>query len=143
MIRLPTLLLASLLAAPLSAQNQTQRFAATRDLRVGSVDDPDYTLTWMVGARLAPDASIYTLHYTEKTVRHFDPAGKLIGKFGRGGSGPGEFNNPAGLAWRSDSLYVFDSVDRRFSFFGGETARSNDRSRYLRAAIHQVAALRR
>src|SRR5688572_9035216 len=99
-------------AAPIAAQ--TPRWTATRDLRVGEIDDPDYALTWMQGIALGADGSFYSLHYPEKMVRAFGPDGKLRAKFGRSGKGPGEFDNPAGIGWLGDSLYVWDSVDQRF-----------------------------
>src|SRR5687768_7282948 len=106
-----------LLCSAGSVSAQTQRFQATRDLRIGSADDADYSLTWMQGIKVGPDGSIYSLHYQERAVRRFDASGKLIRKFGREGAGPGEFRHTASMNWRGDTLYVFDSGQRRFNYF--------------------------
>jgi hypothetical protein len=96
---------------------QVPQWKGVRDLRVGDVDDPDYTLTWMMGIALGRDGSIFSLHYPEKLVRVFNSAGRLQTKFGRPGNGPGEFNNPARIGWRGDSLWIYDSVQRRFNLY--------------------------
>ncbi|MEX2282748.1 MAG: hypothetical protein WEE89_09725 [Gemmatimonadota bacterium] len=96
---------------------QTPQWTATRDLRIGSVDDPEYAFTWMQGITLDRNNRIYSLHYEERVVRNFDAAGKVLKKFGRRGEGPGEFRNPALMDWRGDTLWVYDSVQRRFHLF--------------------------
>jgi hypothetical protein len=116
---LPLLLILVLSTGSSISAQALPPFKAIRDLRVGDVDDPDYALTWMVGIALSAEGSIYSLHYPEKLVRIINTSGQLMGKFGRAGNGPGEFNNPAYIGWRGDSLWIYDSVQRRFNLYDG------------------------
>ncbi len=61
--------------APLAGQ--APRWSATRDLRIGDVDDPEYTLTWTRSILLDRSGNIYALHPSENLVRVFGPDGRL------------------------------------------------------------------
>jgi hypothetical protein len=92
-------------------------WSAELDLRIGSVDDPDYALTSFRAMEVGEDGTIYTLHPAERVVRRFDADGSLLSVFGGSGDGPGEFQGPGGMGWVADSLWVFDYLSYRFSFF--------------------------
>lgn len=95
---------------------------AVEDLRIGSLDDPDYSFSWLMDLTVAPDGSIYSVHGNEQVVRRFGPDGRLLRVFGGNGEGPGEFRGPSSLGWIGDSLWVADSRTGRFSVFsaGGD-----------------------
>lgn len=87
-----------------------ERWRAERDLRVGSVDDPDETLTYIRDLEVGADGTIYTLHRQERLVRTFDSAGTFRGVIGGEGGGPGEFQSPLSMGWVADTLWVLDTL---------------------------------
>ena len=97
-------------------------WSAELELRIGSLDDPEYSLTYMRSLEVAPDGTMYTLHTQEQVVRMFAADGSFKGLIGGRGSGPGEFENVATMGWVADTLWVLDFANYRFSQFtqGGE-----------------------
>lgn len=95
---------------------------ATRELRVGSVDDPGTALTWFRGMEVGPDGRMYTLHPQEERIRVFAADGTPAGTIGGEGEGPGEFSNPAFMGWVADTLWVLDLRGYRFSQFSADGA---------------------
>lgn len=92
-------------------------WTAVPDLRVGSVDDPDYALTYFRAMEVGPDGTMYTVHPQEQVIRVFDPDGSLRRLIGGRGDGPGEFQNVAAIGWVADTLWVLDYNGYRFSQF--------------------------
>lgn len=88
-----------------------------QEIRIGSLNEPDYTLTEIAELAVAPDGRIYSLHPEEALIRRWSPAGEALGTIGRRGEGPGEFMSLWHLGWRGDSLWVFDVHTSRISFF--------------------------
>ncbi|MDE2974794.1 MAG: hypothetical protein OXU64_08780 [Gemmatimonadota bacterium] len=69
-------------------------------------------------------------------VHRFDEFGSLLGSFGRGGEGPGEFRRPAAIAAHGDTLVVVDGrVLHEFRMDGGHIA---DRTIRLGGCGHGV-----
>lgn len=61
---------------------------------------------------------LYVVDAKEKAIKAFDGEGRLVRTIGREGSGPGEFKDPAGLAFGSRYMYVVDpAAGKRFSLF--------------------------
>jgi hypothetical protein len=90
---------------------------AERDLRVGSIDDPDYSLTWFRTLAVSEAGRIYTVHGQEQLVRVFEPDGTLYMTIGGRGEGPGEFQNVGPIGWVADTLWVLDFSLYRFNLF--------------------------
>lgn len=90
---------------------------AIETLRIGSVDDPETALTWIVGVRVASDGRIYSLHPQEQQVRVHASDGTPIGRIGRDGEGPGEFRSPYSFGMLGDTLWVLDFNAYRLSYF--------------------------
>ena len=88
------------------------------ELRIGSVDEPDYSLTYVADLEVGPDGRIYVLQRQEQLIRVFDRTGRFVGTIGRRGAGPGEFASPSRMGWKGDTLWVIDKHQRRISFFG-------------------------
>lgn len=86
-----------------------------RDLRIGSVDDPDYDLSAVKGLVVGPGGQIYVGQRYE--VRLYDPRGKFVRAIGRRGSGPGEFQQVGGIGWRGDTLWATDDPAYRINLF--------------------------
>lgn len=90
------------------------------DLRIGSVDDPDYAFGYIQDLAVGPDGRIYTLHRQPGEVLRWTPDGLPDGEVGREGEGPGEFRNPWQLGFFGDSLWVMDSRTVRVTYFDGD-----------------------
>jgi len=94
-----------------------ERWVSELDLRVGSIDDPDYALTWFRTLAVSESGRIYTAHGQEQVVRAFEPDGSLFRIIGGRGEGPGEFQNVAQIGWVADTLWVLDYSLYRFNLF--------------------------
>ena len=87
------------------------------EVRIGSLDDPDY-LFGLVGAVVpGPDGFVYSLHPRDAVVRRWTADGTPAGTMGRPGQGPGEFTQPGRMGFFGDSLWVMDSGLNRASYF--------------------------
>lgn len=89
--------------------------SAELELRVGSVDDPEYALTYFRAVGTGPDGTMYTLHRMDQEVRVFGPDGTALGTIGGRGDGPGELQNAAAMGWVGDTLWVLDYRGYRFN----------------------------
>lgn len=109
-----------------SAVDRPRALEAFRDLRIGSVDDPETSFTWFEELEVGPEGRIFTLHPREDRIRVHSPAGEPLDPIGRPGEGPGEFQNLRDMGFVADTLWVLDAGTYRFSFFSpaGELYRS-------------------
>ncbi len=92
-------------------------WTAALDLRIGSVDEPDYMLTFFRAMEVGVDGAMYTVHPQEQVVRVFEPDGTLRQIIGGRGEGPGEFQNVGDVGWIADTLWILDFSGYRFSQF--------------------------
>ena len=92
-------------------------FRGAEELRVGSLDDPDYALTRISSLAVAEDGTMYTAHDQESIIRKFGPDGDLEATMGKQGDGPGEFQRLYRIGIHGDSLWAMDLRSYRFSFF--------------------------
>jgi DNA-binding beta-propeller fold protein YncE len=61
---------------------------------------------------------IYVADAVFDNIQIFDLSGRLLLNLGEGGTGPGEFGLPAGIAIGADNrIYVADSYNRRVQVF--------------------------
>lgn len=90
------------------------------EVRIGSVDDPDYAFSAVSDLATGPDGSIFSLHRSEATVRRWTADGRPQGTVGGEGEGPGEFQRPAALGFFGDTLWVFDTDAYRVTLFDME-----------------------
>ncbi len=119
------LLLAVIIAAGCQADagSSPDAFAANpwtlseREVRIGSVDDPDYIFGPIGSLSVGPDGLLYTMHWGEGTIRRWTQDGAPAGSVGREGEGPGEFQEAAGMGFFGDSLWVWDRRAYRVSYF--------------------------
>jgi hypothetical protein len=78
----------------------------------------DTLLIAMPGAAtVAPDGSFYLIDRKNATVIAFSPNAESIWKIGGQGRGPKEFVLPHPLGVRRDTLWVYDGILRRFSYY--------------------------
>jgi hypothetical protein len=85
------------------------RLVLEEDLWIGSRDDPRIGFSNIGTVALAGDGSLVVLERTDRQVRMYDPdSGDLVRAWGRGGSGPGEFQAPSWMGASGDTVWVGD-----------------------------------
>lgn len=110
------LLLLSLPGA-LGAQPPRALWTLEPDVRIGSVDAQDYTLTSVSSIEVGPDGEMYVAQSDEGMVRVYDASGLYLRSIGRRGDGPGELRSVDAMGWKGDSLWVVDIPSARVTFF--------------------------
>lgn len=93
------------------------RLELDEELRIGSIDDPEYAFGWIRALALGPDGNVYTLHGETQEIRVHDEAGRLVRRLGGAGEGPGEFKSAGMIGFLADTLWVFDYGAYRITYF--------------------------
>lgn len=78
--------------------------------RVGAHQGPDGEFGRVVGVVLLRAGKIAVADAGDQQIRVFDGMGALLTRWGRPGSGPGEFRNLVAIAGSMDSLLAFESA---------------------------------
>jgi hypothetical protein len=116
--RLAALVLAALAGCTAdTTSSEARRLEVVEDVRIGSIDDPETSLTSVRTLRTDGAGRLYSIHSNEPFVRVHDEAGRPVMRIGREGEGPGEFQRPIGLGFVGDTLWVIDLDTYRFSYF--------------------------
>jgi hypothetical protein len=97
--------------------NDLPALETIEELRIGSVDDPDVGFSQIGGVATGKDGLLYVLERVEREIRAYDEGGALVRRFGRGGSGPGEFELPLQLGVVGDTVWVNDMRLQRLNLF--------------------------
>lgn len=100
----------------LDSQTATERWRLLPDLRVGSIDVPNYALTDVSDLTVGTDGTFYILQPLEQRLRIYDQNGQFLRTVGRPGDGPGEFRFPTNIGWVGDTLWISDGVQLRVTF---------------------------
>jgi hypothetical protein len=79
-----------------------------REFRMGSIDDPEQSLTHFSELQVGPDDAMYIPQPREQRIRLYSRDGGLLRTIGRLGQGPGEFQTITRLGWSGDTLWVAD-----------------------------------
>jgi hypothetical protein len=79
-------------------------------VRLGDGRETGVTFGRIVGVGLLPSGRVVVADASEQQVRTFDSIGRVESRWGRPGSGPGEFRNLAGIAVTPESLFAFESA---------------------------------
>ena len=83
----------------------------------------------------APDGSFYVLDAGNRRIQQFDADRTFLRAWGSFGTGPGQFNDPVGLAVDADgNVHVLDDVRGVIETFDADGQRPADRSRPSRPA---------
>lgn len=93
------------------------QWTLTLELRIGNLDEPDEFLSEVTGLTVGPDDAVYVTQWRVPSVHVFASDGHFLRRIGRGGGGPGEFSQPAGLGWLGDTLWVMDMPVGRINLF--------------------------
>lgn len=98
---------------------RVDEWAGVPDLRIGSVDDPEYALSEPLSLAVAPDGTMY-VSQTQEGIRIYDSEGQYVRTLGGWGGGPGEFRSVGRMGWSEDSLWVADPAQGRITLFPPE-----------------------
>jgi len=101
-----------------STRNLSQRvplYRLVERLRIGG--DDDTVLTGTIPDIEVRDSTLFVLQPGAQYVARYDVRGRLLNRFGRKGSGPGEFQLPVRAGWFADSLWIYDDGLRRVQLF--------------------------
>jgi hypothetical protein len=115
---LATSLLTTALLYPQSSSAQVERWTLVPELRIGSLDDPENSLTNVTAIAIGPMGNVFVAQPQEHQVRVFRSDGPAVRVIGREGEGPGEFSDLLGpIGFLGDTLWVSDGRLQRVSFF--------------------------
>jgi hypothetical protein len=90
----------------------------SEELRVGSVDDPDYGFSRIGAIHVDAAGNVYLVETAAREVRVYSPTGELLHRLGRPGDGPGEFASPpTSIGTRGDTVWVGDRRPGRITMF--------------------------
>lgn len=87
------------------------------ELRLGSIDDPQYAFGRIGGVVVSTDGTIFVLDQMNVGVSVYAPNGEYIRSLGRRGSGPGEFLHPSDIGRIGDSIWVADQQNELIAYF--------------------------
>lgn len=94
-------------------------FELEREWDIGSVDDPRYAFTDILGVARGQSGRLYIIQRSIPEVWIYDDAGTYVDRFGAYGNGPGEFQQPSYAGEHADVIWVADLFANRLSLFNG------------------------
>lgn len=94
--------------------------AVRLELEIDGRNHADQLLTTVTDLVASPTGAIYVTAPLEKTIRVFGPQGAFLHNIGKAGAGPGEFQDPWLLGWKSDTLWITDRGLGRISLFSSD-----------------------
>lgn len=101
----------------LSALQQTPKWELVRTATIGSLDDPDTSLSLIGGAVVTTGGEIWVTQPLEGRVRRFSREGVLLGMIGRPGQGPGDLGMPESIQLVEGRVAIDEPSNRRISIF--------------------------
>jgi hypothetical protein len=98
-------------------------------LTIGTVGGaPELSFAGVSAVSRLPDGSLVVADGVSREIRIFDRAGGFVGKLGRRGSGPGEFQGTVTTGVSEDSIWAVDVASRRLTFLDPTTGAFRIRS---------------
>jgi hypothetical protein len=102
------------------------RLSAEPVLRIGGMSDRHAALYGFVDAVVLADGTVVISHAGGEELLFMDAAGDTVALLDRVGSGPGEFRSAGELAAVGDSVFVYDSRQRRLLVFRSDGTHVRD-----------------
>jgi hypothetical protein len=94
------------------------------ELRIGSVEDPDYGFSGISTAAVDRDGQAYVYEPQDAQIRVYGVDGTLVRRIGGPGQGPGEFTpgpmNPVSWGVSGDTVWAFERRGKRLTLFNRE-----------------------
>ena len=79
-------------ASGLEDMDAVPRVELEEEVRIGSVDDPDYGFSRVGSVDVDEEGNLYVYEFADTEIRVYSPDGELLRRFGGEGDGPGEFS---------------------------------------------------
>lgn len=101
-----------------SRNNRVQRFTSD-GVFVNQIGDAsgDGQLSWPSGVAIGPGGRVWVTDTFSDAVKCFLPDGTFLGASGSSGTGPGNFNDPEGIAIDGEGIYVGENSGDRVQSF--------------------------
>jgi 6-bladed beta-propeller len=93
------------------------RITITRDLRIGSADDPDAGFSRIGSVAVDDEGSIYVFELADSKIRVYGRDGTFLRAIGGKGRGPGEFEYLRRFGVMGDTVWTIDIGLRRITLF--------------------------
>jgi hypothetical protein len=93
------------------------RLTVTEELRIGSMEDPDYGFSRIGTVDVDVDGRIYVFELQDREIRVYSSDGALLHTIGGPGDGPGEFRTGARFGVEGDTVWAIESLSRRITLF--------------------------
>jgi hypothetical protein len=108
-----------LLHLPGDSSAQGRELAGPPLLRIGALAEPEAEVFGSIAVvRAGPEGSVFVLDKMAGEIRWFGTDGRILGRAGRIGAGPGEFREPVEMVVGSDGLvHVLDPPNLRISTY--------------------------
>jgi hypothetical protein len=87
------------------------------ELRIGSLDDPDYGFSWIGDVAVDRDGNAYVFESQDRRIRVYSADGQLLRTIGGPGEGPGEFSFSVSMGVTGDTVWTVDDINRRLTLF--------------------------
>ena len=98
----------------------SQLVGAAPEVVIGEQEGPpEYLFSRIAAAHRLADGRFAVADARQHEVRFFDPRGKFLGRVGRQGAGPGEYEAMEMSLGVGDTLLVWDFVQRRITLLDG------------------------
>lgn len=81
------------------------------------IGDAGTELGAVTGGVFVEDTLLAVTDHRDTSLRFFSVSGRQVARYGRRGSGPGEFQRPEAVTTWGDTAVVFDPSERRVSYF--------------------------
>jgi len=112
-------------------------FALREELVLGADEDQDLFFTSHTRVAAYTDGRLFVLEPSQHQILVFDAKGALVDRFGRRGTGPGEFSEPVSLALdRQGRPHVFDAGFHKMVVF--DAAGNLIREKRFAQGIHGI-----
>ena len=114
------------------------KLSAVEELRIGSVDDPDFGFARPYGLDIDAEGQIYVMEGSEPEIRVYSADGRrLVRRIGGRGGGPGEFMSAPSFGVVGDTIWAYEGGSSgRITLFDREgTVLSTGQTRGLRIPL--------
>jgi len=83
--------------------------------RTGKKEPGAYT--WCNGVAVDAEGNVYAMNWTGAYINIYDSRWRLVGTFGKRGTGPGEFNDAYSIVCHAGTIWVADTYNNRLQQF--------------------------